>query len=540
MGPETISPDNPESEPIEPTTDSAARHGEIRKSVEDINRRNPDILHRDLRAAVISEMNNRYDLLSEAEQKEVDARVKNRFISKINIGEPGSSSCIDTPHGTPPEPSEVGRDFYEIPKLRAQLPERLANASRTEITAYIAGRAGQLMWIMEKQGINRGMLSDDWRSQFADSLITDPLDETIIDHLRTFEIYTSDIARKAAQLGHISSFVWRHSRISYDPNAPKGETYKIPQSRKESLEYAAESQHAGDLVLMEIMKQTSEVDENGKLLQPFLHLQLHRQFNSKERAGIIIADGIKGITLPNGNQENRTPCHPAVARLFRDLLQTKINEAGLKHPDGRPIEVSVAHEEMRMCGSSENVRRRYGGEVHEGFGDLYQCLQTEIQSELLKNFQGELANIIGVVVSEMHEKLPDENAYRSFIEEATEEERNAENGTSRAKPTTEKKEIELPEGFYTAEFRSPDLVPSGCIACNGGCRKNLGIYDSFASGEQMTLWVRAKDSSEWIQFKIIKAKSKFSGNDKPSFSESDSDKLGPVVEIRTTPPEAQA
>ncbi len=499
--------EKPGDEPSAIMEISPERQRQVREAAEQVRSEQPDILHRDFRKAVAERVGEG----SQEESEGVRERIINRHISEIAIGNPGSSSCIEAPHGESPNPSEVARNFYETPALRAQLPERFAGASQTEILAFVAGRAGQLMWMLEKQGIRLGTLPDEWRGNFSD-----PLDVAIIDQLKTFEVNTPEIARQAADLAGTSSVKWRKSRMTGDPNAPKGESYIIDKDKgKKSLEYAGGSQRAGDLALEKIMAQTSEVGEDGKVAKVFVQLSLHRQFDKQDRTAIIIADGIK---------KGKTPCHPAIARLFQEILQGKIAQAGITYPDGRPLDISIAHEGMSLCGSSENVRRRMK------YGDLFQCLQTEVKASLLSAYPTELSTIFGEAMQDLMAKFPDRESYENFIStEATEEEKAAENGVERRVP---QKAVER-EGdsiFQECKIRPPADVQPGRIACNGPCRRTLGVEPD------QSVWVMT--TTGWVELKVAKAKTSFAGNDKPSLSDDMAGRVSEArLEIRTTRPE---
>ena len=131
--------------------------------------------------------------------------------------------------------------------------------------------------------------------------------------------------------------------------------------------------------IREILKQTNILDENGRLLRPYLHLAIH---------------GMKGRDneIEIGTRHGET-CSPEVKNWFVNEIEKHVKKV---QTDGRfPGDLSKS---VHRCGDQTSDLS------YSGYGNNFNTFQIEISRVLRENYQKELINIFSDIIIQFNEE----------------------------------------------------------------------------------------------------------------------------------------
>lgn len=364
----------------------------------------------------------------------------NRYFETAEMGEIDIPVCIDAVHAKPPTPSTIVTILVEkYPDFTRDEVARIVNDVKKQRTD--GKKKAEIVENMPN--IDREIAGD------ATSLFS------------RFETRTEEIAKGAAKESGSALLLPRKSRLYVDLNREEtsGKTIKGEQT----VEFSEGALWAEYYFLLAATDSKNILYETNELKEPFLHLSLHGMVEKEGRADIILANGMK---------EGQLPCDPRVARWVMEELNRALVELGAIDNEGNPrYHIEVAEEGHALCGSTINVKRRYGNGDQIALGELYQYIQIETALDLRKKDGDLLQAALAMVASRFAERFKNAEAINEL-------------------PLTEADRHRMVGELFIEDVGIDDRIHQGKVGMSDSFRRALrvGVGDVvLVNGNEMTV-----------------------------------------------------
>lgn len=376
---------------------SAERIGEVRKVREKVVGKLPEEKKRDrglIRLRVAKKMMGK--------EPEVVERALRRYVD-LHLGEnreiKGHIEAIHAPRVT------TGALVEPLRRKRKELQEEFPDV---EVPEMEPGKVMALSQWME--GLIQKYLEEhpgSYRSDATEYLREFFTDKEMLEALKVTDKYdelTGQVAQKTAEGLGASWLQAKKPRIIADINRPAGT--RETQAAIVTLEDAFGVREAYWEALRRVFENADLLDEEGKLISPWLQLSVHGMKPRDEE--IVIGGGMKG---------GRLPFEPVVGQWLKERLEKKIKEERILGTDGKRLaRVKIALEGEVFSGAVVNPEYRFGdGKSHLGFGELLQVFQLEM-CQSVRRKPDKLSNALAEILKEFSDEFPTEEALRDYKE----------------------------------------------------------------------------------------------------------------------------
>jgi|GEM_PF-5599498 len=319
---------------------------------------------------------------------EVMARAVNRYISEYEVGSDKVRGGFETVHGAVPETGVVVR---KIRHLFPDMTDRDIFDLIGGVEADIAARAE------ENPDLTRATIVRNLQVENSD-------DEKLLAVLRIKDRVdegTNDIARRASQSVDCSLSISSRSRLMVDLN-------RASDSRTVALEYSLGGREVQWYLLEQSLRHSCDFNDDDKITDPYLLFSVHGK-SVKETPDLVIGGRVgKETSLVD----------PEIARWLKQKLEEKIVQAGMMTKDGKEIVVGISREGEQYSGEYHPAGFRYGDKKHQGFGELLQFIQLEIDKGIRGTQEGRkaIAEILADIMRDFNVEFDSADSFNNYIE----------------------------------------------------------------------------------------------------------------------------
>lgn len=297
-----------------------------------------------------------------------------------------------------------------------------------------------------------------------------------------YEAGVNEIGRKVG-----NNMIFKKSRIAADVNNLPANTLTSIRSEKTVLteEYNLHGVKSERLLTRDFLKNSGNLDEQGKAKNPYLAIYLHGKADSSGHDFEIAAKQIDGTG----------PIDPLLAFWIKESLMEKTKEKGLKNANNEDVSVNVVTSPGAYSGNLSLTKMRHGDGLFDfkGFGENFQALQLEVGRHVRNNYKDQLGEILNELLAEFSSTFksesdlkPLEERYRKTYEENIQRERSELLSRKKILFTSEVAEGEI--GLSEALRNHFDVETGDQLKVNGEVLKVKGMTkDSLRQGYTIRL-----------------------------------------------------
>lgn len=431
----------------------------------------------EIRLGVSQLMMERDKNLDQQEAQEVAERAINRYAKDILISnESGLNGGMEAVHGAEPADGEMLRLLKKDFNLSDRELLDKIHEIKDELGEMVASHDN---WLI-------GTAVSHWKKK----LDPDKLTKKILNLFDKADHATGEVVVETQEKKGVSSYVARRSRLTSDINRDLYSRRTL--GKNETREYLFGARLVAQEIKKRILKETVGIDEDGKAVEPFLWLSVHGKAN-KKTADFAIANKITG---------GKAACDPVVARWLKDKLNQYLRENNVLNVKGDQAYADIEIEGDKYGGADALYVDRYGEDGIDGFGELFQTVQLEIDARMRKKSTEEISQALVYVLEEFKREFSDKETYdKKISQERTQEDK------------------ERLEGAYAFGAMTDDRLESGQVGVSKILRDVLGV--SFGDALEI-------DGKE---FEVHQA-SKDLLSERQTLFFSESDKLSQEVKVR--------